>query len=60
MGAQALVWAWGQREQVIQKNFDYENEHGYAWGIIAGTAKPVFNSLDYGSFGVYLARTKIA
>lgn len=60
MGAQALAWAWGKREEVIQKNFDYENEHGYAWGIIAGTAKPVFNSLDYGSFGVYLARTQIS
>lgn len=60
MGAQALVWAWGKREEVIQKNFDYENEHGYAWGIISGCAKPVFNSLDYGSFGIYLARTDIS
>lgn len=60
MGQQALMWAWGQRVETVQKNFDYENEHGYAWGIIAGTNKPVFNSLDYGSFGVYLARTDIA
>ena len=60
MGQQALVWAWGKREEVIQKNFDYENEHGYAWGIIAGVTKPTFNSLDYGSLGVYLARTDIA
>lgn len=60
MGQQALMWAWGQRVETVQKNFDYENEHGYAWGIIAGTNKPVFNSLDYGSFGVYLARTDIS
>ena len=60
MGAQSLVWAWGQRVQTVQKNFDYENEHGYAWGIMSGTNKPVFNSLDYGSLGVYLARTDIS
>lgn len=60
MGAQALIWGWGQRVETVQKNFDYENEHGYAWGIMAACKKPVFNSLDYGSFGVYLARTDIS
>lgn len=60
MGAQALVWAWGKREEWVQKNFDYENEKGYAWGIIAGVTKPVFNSKDYGSVGVVFNRSTIS
>lgn len=60
MGAQALAWAWGARQESVAEEFDYGREHGYAWKIIAGVAKPVFNSLDYGSFGVYVSRTKIS
>jgi N4-gp56 family major capsid protein len=60
MGAQALVWAWGMRPEVISEKFDYGNEHGYGWDMIAKTGKPVFNSLDYGSIGVYVARTQIS
>ncbi|MDD4479641.1 MAG: N4-gp56 family major capsid protein [Mesotoga sp.] len=59
MGAQSLVWAWGKRVETVQKKFDYDNEWGHAWGIIAGTNQHVFNSLDYGSLGVYVARTDI-
>lgn len=60
MGAQALVWAWGQRPSLVAKDFDFGNEHAYAWGFIARTGKPVFNSLDYGSVALYVARTNIA
>lgn len=60
MGAQSLVWAWGKRPVVVPATFDYGEEHGYAWGITARVGKPVFNSLDYGSIGVYVARTKIS
>jgi hypothetical protein len=60
MGAQALVWAWGEKEEVVQETFDYKNETGYGCGIIAGVTKPVFNSLDYGSLGVILARTQVS
>lgn len=60
MGAQSLVWAWGERPKLVQKNFDYENEHGYAWGMICGVNKPVFNSLDYGSVAVYCIRKAIS
>lgn len=60
LGAQSLVWAWGERGEVVQETFDYGNEHGYAWGMMAATGKPVFNSLDYGSIGVYVARSKIS
>lgn len=60
MGAQSLIWAWGKRPAVVAKTFDYDDEHGYAWGFIGKTNKPVFNSLDYGSVAVYVARTKVS
>lgn len=59
MGAQALVWAWGERPKTIQKDFDYENETGWAWEMMAKGGKPVFNSKDYGTVGVCLAATAI-
>ena len=60
MGAQSLIWAWGERGEIVQETFDYKNEHGYAWSMIAKTKKPVFNSIDYGSLGVYFARSGIS
>ena len=60
MGAQALCWAYGKRPWTVQVEFDYENEHGYAWNMIAGVTKPTFNSQDYGSIGVYNARSNIS
>jgi len=59
-GAQALTWAWGKKKQIVEKKFDYDDEMGFGWGMIAGVAKPVFDSLDYGSAAVYVARTKIS
>lgn len=60
MGAQSLVWAWGQQVEIVSETFDYGNSQGFAFGMIAAAGKPKFNSLDYGSVGVYLARTNIA
>lgn len=60
MGAQALCWAWGKRPEMVQETFDYGNEHGYAWGFLGAAGKPVFNSKDYGSIGVTLARTQVS
>jgi N4-gp56 family major capsid protein len=60
MGAQALCWGWGMRPDIVQDDDDYENQLGWAINIIAGVKKPVFNSTDYGSFGVALARTKVS
>jgi N4-gp56 family major capsid protein len=59
-GAQALKWAWGERPSVVGKMFDYDEEQGFAWRMTAGVAKPVFNSLDYGSCAVYVARTSVS
>ncbi len=60
MGAQALAWAWGERPSLVSEEFDYQEEHGFAWRVTCGVAKPVFNSKDYGSIGVYVARTNVA
>jgi N4-gp56 family major capsid protein len=60
MGAQSLVWAWGKRPRVISAKFDYENEMGYGFDMICATGKPKFNSEDYGSIGVYVARTQVS
>ena len=60
LGAQSAVWAWGKRPEVIEKDFDYDNEKGYAINMIAGVARSRYNSLDFGSLGVYLARTNVS
>lgn len=60
MGAQALCWAWGQRPEVVQETFDYGDQVGHAWGMISATNKPKFNSIDYGSLGVYVSRTQVS
>ena len=60
MGAQALMWAWGRRPKLVEATFDYGDEIGIEWSIMAGVKKPKFNSLDYGSIGVYVARTQVS
>lgn len=60
LGAQSLLWAWGKRPSVVSKKFDYENECAYATNMIYDVAKPVFNSLDYGSVALNVARTQIS
>ncbi len=60
MGAQALIWAWGERPTIVKKKFDYDEEDAVAMRTIFAVAKPVFNSLDYGSVGCYVARTQVS
>lgn len=60
MGAQAGLFAWGKRPEVKTKKFDYDNENGFAWGMIGKAAKSVFNSKDFGSFGVAVSRSAIS
>lgn len=59
-GAQALLFEWGRTPTLVTKDFDYEDQIGMDWSFIGACKKPVFNSLDFGSFGVYLARTNIS
>lgn len=59
LGAQAGVFAWGERPKTVAEEFDYGREHGYGWMMTAKAAKPKFNSLDYGSVGVYVSCTDL-
>jgi len=60
MGQQSLLWAEGKRGKIVTEDFDYGNEIGHAWELIVGVAKPKFDSLDYGSVGIYVSRTQIS
>jgi N4-gp56 family major capsid protein len=60
LGAQALCFGWGRRPEVIQEDFDYKKKVGYAWDAIMAAEKSQFNSLDYGSVELVLARTNIS
>jgi len=59
LGAQSLIWAWGEKEDVLMEQFDYQNEIGWAWHMLAGCKKPKFNSEDFGSLGFYTASSNI-
>lgn len=60
LGAQSLAWAWGEKPEVIQESFDYQNQMAYAIKMICAAGKPTFNSETYGSLGVYVARTQVS
>ena len=59
LGAQALVWGWGERPTFVMEDFDYKNEKGIGMNMIYGVGKPKFNSLDYGSMALYVACTDV-
>ena len=60
MGQQAVCWAWGERPKLLKDMDDYGRVQGVGISSMYGVAKTKFNSLDYGSIGVFLARTKIS
>lgn len=60
LGAQSLCWADGERPSIVQEKFDYEEEEGYCWRATCGVARSEFNSLEYGSVGLYVARTNVS
>lgn len=60
LGAQAGVWAWGQRPSIISKDFDYDEETGQAWRMTDGQARSKFNSKDFGVCGFYVGRTQVS
>ena len=59
MGAQSLVWAWGERPNTVQEDFDYKNEQGWAWQMMSRAGKPKFNSKDYGCVSVVFSATNV-
>jgi N4-gp56 family major capsid protein len=60
MGAQALCWAWGERPSLVEDSEDYQEDHFTAWRMTAKAGKPQFNSQDYGSVNLYVARTNVS
>jgi hypothetical protein len=60
LGAGSILWAWGQRVEMVEKKFDYDDEYGVKVGMIAGCKLPVKNNKNYGSLGLITACTKLA
>jgi len=48
LGAQSSFVAWGQTARTVERDFDYDNQTGFAVGEIRGVEKAVFNSEDHG------------
>lgn len=44
----------------VEKSFDYDNEVGFATGLIGGVQKLLFNSKEYGTISVDTAATALA
>ena len=60
-GAQALVFGWAKKPEIVSEEFDYKREHGHSWQSIYGVAKPtLIGGNDYGSVSFVTARTQIA
>lgn len=65
LGAQSLLWGWGQRPKTVMKTFDYDWQHGLGMSMIYKVAKPQFSinggsDTDYGSLGLYVAHTDLS
>jgi len=65
MGAQALTMAWGERPNVVERDFDYGEEMGYAIRMTTKAAKPKFtkpsqSAADYAVAAIRVARTQIS
>ena len=60
MGAQSLVWGWGQTLNTVVEKFDYQNEVGYEVDWISKCDVPTFNNQNYGMFSFVVARDQIS
>jgi len=58
LGASALVWAWGERPNMVAEDQDYGEFKGYCWRMTSQVAKPVFNSKDFGSMQLVVTDTR--
>ncbi len=59
LGAQSLVWGWGERPSIVEDDDDYEEFLGMCWRMTAKAGKPKFDSVDFGSFTLYTADTRV-
>lgn len=59
-GAQAITFAQAVNPNGwVEKTFDYDNQTGFATGLIGGIQKNVFNSLEYGAIAIDTAATAL-
>lgn len=58
LGAQALCWGWGPREEIEVELKDYKQRTGYQAAITYAAGRPIFNSTDYGSLCAIVNRTQ--
>ena len=49
LGAQSLVWAWGEKPNMTSEPDDYEENIGHCIRVTCGVKKPTFNSVVYNS-----------
>lgn len=57
LGAQAGVLAWGDRPDIVSKDFDYQEETGQAYRMTMKAAKSKFNSKDWATIAFPVATT---
>lgn len=60
VGVQAGLLAWGRRPDAWEKEFDYNNQVGFAVGAIYKFRKATFNATDNASIALRVARTNNA
>lgn len=49
LGAQSLIWAWGEKPNIVSKDDDYEENIGHCIRVTCGVKKPTFDSQVYNS-----------
>ncbi|MCC7212519.1 MAG: DUF4043 family protein [Candidatus Brocadia sp.] len=60
LGQQALLMAVGERPDLVDYYRDAKEDLFYAWRMTIEIAKPQFNSKDYGSLDIVVARTNVS
>lgn len=58
LGAQSLVWAWGEQPNIVSKDDDYEEDIGHCIRVTCGVKKPTFDSQVYNSLIVRTSELK--
>jgi len=60
LGAQAMLWGWGERPSLVPELFDYRRQLGWSWQMMAALGKARFDSKDFALIQVMVSRTNIA
>ena len=60
LGAQAILFAWGEKEHIVEATMDYTLKKGYASLAMYNATRATYNSNDFGVAGLFTARTSIS